>query len=337
MADKTEDPTPRRLRRAREQGDIPVSPALTQALGFVVAIALLPALLASAKARLGELLPRMIQQPERTLDASWLSREVLVLCAPLLFGVALTALASALVQTDGIVAWKRIAPDTTRLNPASGLRSLFALTRATSVLRALVAAMVVGWLATRLLWDHAASIANTTGDPTAGIGVGGALARRLAWIAALVGLALSGIDVLSIRRSWFRRLRMSKHEVKREHRETEGDPELKAARQRAHHEMLASATLSAVRRASILVVNPTRLATALSYQEGQDDAPRVVARGEGELARRMREVAEQEGIPVVSDVPLCQALYELELGDEIPEALYEAVAEILRDAWENAR
>jgi len=335
VAEKTEDPTPRRQKKAREEGEAPISVALTQALAFVVAVALVRAAVAAAAARVATLVPQAIDNPASSLVPTWLPWEVLTLCGPLLLGIALVAATTGFVQTGGAMGWKRISPDLSKLNPIRGLGSLFSTTRALSLLRALIGAAVVAWLALRLLTDFAPSVANTAGDPSAGIAAAGGLVRRLGWIAALVGIALAGVDVLVVRRSWLKRHRMSKDEVKREHRETEGDPELKAARQRAYQEMLASATLSAVRQATVIVVNPTHLATALSYDEGEDEAPRVVARGEGELARRMLTAAQQWGIPIVRDVPLARALAELSVGDEIPEALYEAVAEVLREAWED--
>src|SRR5690606_4533533 len=148
------------------------------------------------------------------------------------------------------------------------------------------------------------------------------------------GLALAAGDVLATRHSWLKRLRMSSDEVKREHREAEGDPELKGARTRAHRELLAGASLNAVKEATVVIVNPTHLATALRYDEDQDDAPMVVSQGAGDMARRIVEAAHAYGIPVVRDVPVARALFELEVGDEIPEALYEAVAEVLREVHE---
>jgi type III secretion protein U len=123
--------------------------------------------------------------------------------------------------------------------------------------------------------------------------------------------------------------------VKREYKESEGDPQIKQARERAHHEMLAAAAVANVKNATVVVVNPTHLATALRYDEHEGDAaPVVVANGEGDLAARIVAAAHDYGVPVVRDVPLARALAELQIGDAIPEALYETVAEILRDAWE---
>lgn len=132
-----------------------------------------------------------------------------------------------------------------------------------------------------------------------------------------------------------KRLRMAKEEVKREYKDAEGDPQIKAARERAHQEMLAAAAVGNVKKATVVVVNPTHLATALRYDEEQGDAaPVVVASGEGDLAARIVAAARDYAVPIVQDVALARALAELQIGDAIPEALYEAVAEILRDAWE---
>jgi flagellar biosynthesis protein FlhB len=127
---------------------------------------------------------------------------------------------------------------------------------------------------------------------------------------------------------------MTKAEVKREHRESEGDPQLKAARERAHHEMLAAATIANVQRATVVIVNPVHIACALRYEETEDDAPVVVASGHGDLAAQIVTAARAYGVPVLQDIPLARALVELEVGTAIPEALYEAVAEILREAWD---
>ena len=128
---------------------------------------------------------------------------------------------------------------------------------------------------------------------------------------------------------------MTKDEVKREYKESEGDPQVKQARERAHHEMLAAATVGNVRTAAVVIVNPTHLACALRYDQKEGDlAPVVVASGEGDLAESIVRAARDYGVPIVKDVPLARALLELEIGDAIPEALYEAVAEILREAWD---
>ena len=195
------------------------------------------------------------------------------------------------------------------------------------------------WLAFRGLREHAPDVAHVTGQ-LGFVGVlAGEVVHRTVRDVALFGLAVGGLDILVTRRTWLKRLRMTKDEVKREHKESEGDPQIKAARERAHHEMLASATVGRVKEASVVVVNPTHLACALRYdaERREDDAPLVLAVGEGDLARRIVEAANAYGVPVLRDVPLAHALVELSPGDRIPEELYEAVAEILREAWAQPR
>lgn len=332
MSEKTEAPTPRRLRRAREEGDAPVSAALGSAVALLVVIALLPSAGAAATTTLAARLRTTLTSGQAASPAT-AAFDVLVLCAPLLLAGALSALAVGMLQSNGVLATGKLVPDLSRLDPIRGLRQLVSLPRLFALLRALVGAAVVAYLAGRLLVDEAASITHTLGVPEAGAATAGTLVQRLLIIAALVGLSLGLLDYLVVRHSWWRRLRMSRQEVKRDHRDADGDPELKAARKRAHQELMHQTLVAAVKEASVVVVNPTHLATALRYAEDTDAAPLVLAQGRGDLARQLIDAARAYGVPVIRDVPVARALSDLELGEEIPEALYEAVAEILRAAW----
>jgi flagellar biosynthesis protein FlhB len=333
VSDKTEDPTPRRLAKAREKGDVAVSAVTSQSLGFLVAVLIVPAAVAATAARATELLRAALSgNASPTFDA--LAKDVVLLVAPVLAAVAASSALATIVQTGALFAPARLAPNLTKLDPIAGLRSLVSGTRLWNVARALVAAMAVGWLAYRALGHHAVDLGHTVGRGAAAAAVAGFASRRLARDAALIGLAFAIVDLIVVRRALHTKLKMTKSEVKREHRETEGDPQIKAARHRAHRDMLAAATINAVRDATVVIVNPEHLATALRYVEGEDDAPKVVATADGELAQRIQEAARAYGIPIIRDVPVARALAELEVGDTIPEALYEAVAEILRELWE---
>lgn len=327
--DKTEDPTPRRLRRAREQGDSAVSAELGHGASLIVVVALLPALLAALATGVGAALRAAIAEGRADLGAA--ARLLLSLTAPLLGAAALTSAAIASVQSGAAFSTSRLAPDFARLDPLQGFKQLFSVERAFSLLRSLLAALAIGWLAWGVLRDHVADVVATIGRTEAIATASWLLTRRLLWSAALVGVLLGAVDYFFVRRAWLQRNRMSKDEIRREHREAEGDPEVKAARQRAHQEALAGSMIAAVKQASVLIVNPTHLATALRYREGEDEAPTVVAHGEGDLAQRLIEAAHAYGVPVVRDVPVARALRELALGDEIPEVLYEAIAEVLRE------
>jgi flagellar biosynthesis protein FlhB len=266
--------------------------------------------------------------------AETLVRTVVVLVAPLLPAVAATAALSTVVQTGALFAPARVSPDLSKLDPVAGLRSLVSGARLWNVARALSAALVVGYLAWGALRRYAVDLSHTVGTGVSAASVAALAAKGIARDAAAIGIAFALVDLVVVRRSLLSKLRMSKSEVKREYRESEGDPQLKAARHRAHRDMLAAATVNAVRDATVVIVNPEHLATALRYVDGEDDAPKVVAAGDGELAQKIQEAARAYGIPIIRDVPIARALSELEIGDTIPEALYEAVAEILREVWE---
>jgi flagellar biosynthesis protein FlhB len=342
VSDKTEEASPRRLRKAREEGDSGASAYAAQALAFVVAVALVPTAVKALAAWAADALRTTIAQAAAhgaaRFDAESLATAVVALTFPVLVAAGIAGAVAHVVQTGGAVASARLTPKLERLNPFVGFRNFFSATRLFAVVRALFAGVFVAWLAVRGLGDHLVDLARL-GGRLSWVGIVVAeIAGSLAWRAALVGLALGVLDLVVTRGAWLRRLRMSKDEVKREHKDSEGDPQQKAARERAYHELLAQATIGNVRTASVVVVNPTHLACALRYDEKEgDEAPVVVASGDGELAQRIVAAATDWGIPVVRDVPLARALVELQPGEVIPEALYEAVAEVLRDLWEREK
>jgi flagellar biosynthesis protein FlhB len=302
-----------------------------QAVALLVAAALAPAAVRAVASRARDMLQAVLRNPELTPSALDALREAVELTTPLLIATACAVGLVGIVQTRALLAPKRVAPDLTRLSPASLLRSVFSAQRGFAILRALLTAVVAGYLVVTRLAEHMADLAHATGNLDRAAHVTASLAGSVVRDTALVVFALAVADLLVTRRSWLARLRMSKQEVQREHREAEGDPQLKAARTRAHQEMLASATIAAVRNATVVIINPTRLANALRYVDGEDEAPVLVAKAEGELARRIVEAAHAWGVPVVQDVPVAQALAALSEGDAIPAALYEAVAIILKE------
>jgi flagellar biosynthesis protein FlhB len=340
VSDKTEEATPKRLRKAQEEGDSPISSFASQALAFLCAVAIAPAaIVAVAERASGDIRSAIAEAgrpaPSIAFDAASVATAVIAAAAPILLAAGIASAAASVVQSGGVVATKKLSPKLERLNFFQGIRQLFSPARAIAVLRAAVFGLGVAWLAYSGLRGHAADLARSAGRLDSAVHVGSSIALDVAKRAAVLGLFLAVLDVVVTRSQWRKRLRMSKADVKREHKESEGDPQLKAARERAHHEMLASVMIANVKTASVVVVNPEHIACALRYdEEGGDEAPVVVASGNGELAQKIAEAARQYGVPVLRDVPLARALIELEVGSAIPEALYEAVAEILREAYE---
>jgi flagellar biosynthesis protein FlhB len=333
VSEKTEEPTPRRLARAREKGEIAVSHATSQAFGFLVALFVVPGTIAATAFYASAMFYGALRPLPLEYGASALATRVVLLVAPLLTAVAAAAAFSTVLQTGALFAPSRMKPELGKLDPLAGLRSLVGAERLWSIARALAAAVTVAFLAWRALSMHLADLAATIGRAESAIEVMARAGKQVARDAALVGLLLAIIDLVVVRRAFRTRLKMTRAELKQEHRESEGDPEWKAARRRAHQEMIAAATVSAVKDATVVIVNPEHFATALRYVDGEDEAPTVLATGDGDLARRIQEAARAYGIPIVRDVPVARALSELQAGDTIPEALYEAVAAILQEVW----
>lgn len=340
MSDKTEDPTPRRLRRARAEGDSGASSYAAQSIAFVLAVVVAAPAVRALASRASADLRGAIEQGAHAgavgaalaFDSQAFATSVLALVLPALAVVGLAGGVAHVLQTGGAIAGGRLAPSFDRLDPLKGAKALVSGGRLFAVGRALVAAGFVGWLAFRDLTDAVVDVARVAGRPAWTGVVIADVAGKFAWHAAAVGLALGLLDVFVTRRVWLGRLRMTKEEVKREHKDSEGDPMVRAARHRAYQEILAQAAIASVRTATVVVVNPTHLACALRYDEkAGDEAPVVVASGEGDVAARIAQAAHEWGVPVVRDVPLARALVELSVGDAIPEALYEVVAEILRE------
>jgi flagellar biosynthesis protein FlhB len=342
VSDKTEEATPKKLRKAQEEGDSPISAFASQSVAFLCAVALAPAAIAALASRTTtDLRAAIAHAGDVTTVAAFdplpFATAVVSLTVPILAAAAVAAAVASVVQSGGIIATKRLQPKLERLDVIAGFKNLFSMSRLVAVLRAALFGAAVAWFAYSALRDHAGDIARTTGRLPEAAGVAAVIALAVVQRAAILGLFLAVLDIVVTRRSWSKKQRMSKADVKREHKESEGDPQLKAARERAHHEMLASVTLANVRTASVVVVNPTHIACALRYDDSEgDEAPELVASGQGAFAARIIEEARRSGVPVVRDVPLARALVELEVGDVIPEALYEAVAEILREAWEQS-
>jgi flagellar biosynthesis protein FlhB len=190
----------------------------------------------------------------------------------------------------------------------------------------LVAALT--WVTVRPLLAGLAGLAGAS--PARILVTIGALAERLALRVALVALAIGVGDYLLARHRHLRGLRMTRDEVKRETKESEGDPSHRAERQRLHRELSEQRMVAEVRKADVVVVNPDHIAVALRYDRDGDGAPVVVARGERLLAERIKAAAREAGVPIFRDVTLARSLRDLAEGQEIPAALYEAVAEILR-------
>jgi flagellar biosynthesis protein FlhB len=332
--ERTHEPTPRRLEQARRRGQVASSRDLTSAVGFVVTFAVLVFAARGAVGRLVGYLAHGMAAAGRNEGGAPAALGLALGQAGALLAWPLAALAAAALivgglQAGGIFALEPLGLDAQRVLPS--WRRVLSAAALLEVGKGLAKVLLVGalaWLTVRQFLRPLAALPGARAQAV--LVVLGRTAQTLGGRLALVAVALGIADYAFRRRQHRRSLRMTRAEVHREQRETEGDPRHKAERQRLHRELGEQRMLADVRKADFVVVNPDHLAIALQYDRQGEEAPVVVARGERLLAERIKEVAREAGIPIYRDVNLARALGELEEGDEIPEALYEAVAEILR-------
>ncbi len=273
-----------------------------------------------------------------TLDALALAVSVLALTGPILVVAGVAAAATSVVQSKGMFAASRVVPTLARLNVASGFAQLFSRPRLFVVVRATLYGAATAWLAFATLREHAGDLARTSGHLRACAVLAANLALSVATRTAILGVFLAALDIVVTRWSWRKTLRMTRAEVRREQRETDGDPQLRAARSREHDELFENSVLADVEHATLVVIDERRSACALRYDAQRfGSAPVIVANAHGARAARLVDLARAHGVPTVHNSVLAQALAVLEDGAAVPEARFEAVAEALREAWNPAR
>jgi flagellar biosynthesis protein FlhB len=330
---KTEEASEKRIREARRKGQVAVSKDMMAGAVFIVIFTTVSLTASSWLAGLigyfqtsfklatrgGSVVPHLARAMTTLVD---------VLIGPLMAGMV-TAIAIGFMQTGGLFSVEALKIDPQRMMP--NFKKLVSLNTAMEILKGFVKvtlAASVAWVSVKPLTG---ALSQLTGLKVLNIlvvlGYGAdRVGNRMVLIVAIIGFA----DFLWQRHSHMKGLMMSRDELKREHKESEGDPQLKHERKRFHKELLNQRMVNDVKKANFVVVNPTHIAVAIRYDREVDAAPVVLAKGELLLAERIKEAAREAGVPIFRDVGLARALRDVEEGDEVPEALYEAVAEILR-------
>lgn len=345
---RTEEPTPRRRAKAREEGRIARSQELSAAALLVAGTALLATVggrsIGSYLVEIFRAGPSwlLLDQPSAAGAAAWIRSVVsgsFMALLPFAVGLAIAAVATGLVQSRGTVSWKPVAPDWSRVNPLNGFKRIFGTEALVALVKSTLKLVILGTVTYHVL-DQAWPEFVRLGD-SAPIAVVHLLRGTTVRLALTVGLAFLGVGVFDYAVQHFRHeksLKMSRQEVIQEHREQEGDPHVKArirqiARQRARKRMLAQ-----VAKADVVITNPTHIAVALKYDTSVAAAPVVVAMGERKLAERIKLLARGAGVPIIENKPLARALLATAtVGAPIPPLLYVAVAEILAFVFRSRR
>ena len=336
--EKTESPSPRRLAKAREEGQVARSRELATFLALLAGGVGFSALGAQWVSHTTSSLQTSLSFGRR--DAfepaaigerlASFSIDALIAVAPMLLLIAGAAIAGSALLGGFLFSGKAFAFDPMRLSPIRGLKRTWSLDGLSELGKAILKTVLLGTIAGSILWSHRDAFAGFGAMPLASAlsAVGSTMVRDFFLLVA--GLALvAGIDAPLQLWRHHKALRMTKQEVRDEARESEGDPQIKARIRSLQRQAAQRRMMSEVPKADVVVVNPTHYAVAIAYNSSMR-APRVVAKGSSLIALRIREMAEEHRVPILEAPPLARALYKhTDLGREIPIALYEAVALVM--------
>jgi flagellar biosynthesis protein FlhB len=338
MSDKTEDPTPKRLRESKKKGQVAKSQDVTTAFLFIVAFSILiatgPGMTEKLKILMKQyfelaITPGLRPDAYNTLGVE-LIFTMLGLILPLMAANFVIGAFVSFMQVGSLFTMDPLKPDMKKLNPLSKLKQWFSPQTLVELLKNVVKMSAVFFLTYQIVSASLRELVLSVGSDIANLGaLLSAMVTSFTFRVAAVFVVLAAGDFAFQKKMHMKNLKMSKDEVKREYKEDEGDPHFKSKRKHLMQELVFNNQMSKVKKATVVVVNPTRIAVAIFYDKEKGGAPEIVAKGERLIADQIRELAKEAGVPIMRNVTLAQALNRLEIGDQVPEELYEAVAEVL--------
>jgi flagellar biosynthetic protein FlhB len=337
--EKTEAPSQRRLDKAREEGQVVQSRELSTFAVLMAGGGALWAMAGSMGTGFAQLLRSGLQfdtaladDPSRLLTRlAQQTGDALLILAPVLGLLALAALAAPMLLHGWLFTGKAVAPKFSRIDPLSGIKRMLSAHGLVEMSKALAKVVLLGGVAVWLLWHDQEAIVGLASQsaPNAIAHMGDLLGRGFLFISgAMIFIVIADVPF----QLWnhHRKLKMTREELRQEARESDGDPQLKARVRQMQREVARRRMMAEIPHADVVVTNPTHYAVALKYRDGEMRAPRVVAKGADLVAAKIRALALENGVPLLEAPPLARALYaHTDLGDEIPAALYAAVAEVL--------
>ena len=338
-ASRTEEPTPRKLERAREQGDVAKTPDLASMLSLAAAASVVAIAGGTLARNLADgLVPFLANAGEISLQGGAgvdVARRALMVAAPtigaVMLATAFAGVAGNLIQTGFLFTPQKLKPDFSKVSPAQGFKRIFSIDGLMQFVKSLAKVFATGAIAWWVLKPHVNQLANLASlEPGETLPFAADILRRLLWAILALLLLIAGADWFWQRQRFMSRMRMTKEEVKEDYRQSEGDPHVKAKQKQKRAEAARRRMMQAVPSATVVIMNPTHYAVALKYEQGENEAPVCVAKGLDSLALKIRAIAEEAEVPVIEDPPLARALYAaVEIDDAIPTAHYEAVAKII--------
>lgn len=337
--EKTEQPTAKRLQEARRKGQVCKSNDLTQALLLLTAAGIFYLGGGAFMAELQSLMKEAFQgehlvgisQDQLLRRFGEASLRFFLLSTPLLCGLMAVSLGVSFVQVQALFATEIIKPKFEKLNPVTGFQNIFFKPRTyLELAKNLAKLCIVAWLAYKFVGASLRDLMLTATLPLEeSVKLAAALIFRFLFTVSGAFLLIGVADYMLQKKLYLKELMMSREEVVREYKESEGDPHFKHMRKQLHEEVLSQSMIHNVPKADVIVVNPTHLAVAVEYEEKTMNAPKVTAKGQNTMAAKIVELARKNEVPVLQNIGLARSLYQVELDTEVPEDLYEAVAEVL--------
>jgi type III secretion protein U len=338
MSDKTEQPTPKKLRDARKKGQVARSKEVVSTALLLGVLAIFWATLPATFEQMGA----MIVMPSTMVGADfWLAVKSVThglltaaagILLPILVAVVLITILSHFFQFGLLLSFESMKPSLKKLNPGANIKNIVGKKNLLEFLKSLIKVVLLSVL---ILLVIRSSLDPLIKSPICGVPcvqfTAAAMLKQIVIISMAAFVVVAAADFVLQKRMHIKDLMMSKDEVKREYKEMEGDPHIKSARRHLHQELAMQDTVAKARQATVIVTNPTHIAVALFYKKDETPLPVVLAKAQDLLARRIVEMAREEGIPIMENVPLAQSLYnDVPVSEYIPSELIEPVAEVLR-------
>ncbi|CAA7602954.1 Type III secretion system substrate exporter, C-terminal [Acididesulfobacillus acetoxydans] len=337
MSEKQFTATPRRRQEARKKGQVLKSQELTSAVMLLGFVAVLKFWLPVMLQRLEVLFPYVWGADTHwnihsvsglMVNLLWASVQI---AAPVFAAGAIIALAGNFLQVKTLFTSEPLKPDLARLNPVNGFKRMFGSKAWMELAKSLLKVIVIGYCLYVSVRDNLEVFPalQRLDVGQAAVFLGHAV-LSLGWRISLSFLVLAVADYLYQRWDYEKNLRMSREELKEEFKQTEGSPQIRSEIKRRQRAMASRRMMQDLKKADVVVTNPTHISVALRYEPAEKSAPFVVAKGQDAVALRIREMAREYGITILENKPLARALYaQVDLGEAVPAELYKAVAEVL--------
>jgi flagellar biosynthesis protein FlhB len=337
--EKTEQATPHRREEARKKGQIARSREIPSILVLMTSLLVLflsgSYVVRGLSGMLRQSLGRLGSFPVDGSHVQALSgeviRSVILILGPLLGAALIVSILGHALQGGNVFSLNLLVPDLSKVNPLKGMGRLVSKQSLAELIKSVFKIGIIGWVAFSTIRKESSNTVLLTGQDLESIlHYIGSVSFSLFLKAVLVMGGLAGLDFLFQRRTLEKNLRMTRQELKEEFKHTEGDPLIRSRVRSLQREMARRRMMAEVPKADVIITNPDHLAVALRYRSGEMEAPKVVAKGAGSIAERIKEIGRSCRIPIIENKPLARALYKsVELGQTIPSDFYHAVADIL--------